>query len=967
MWLYPQEIRCLRSHYGNHREQTPVARTTSGTFMEPVPVALHPKHLIHPRFWICGLLLVICGAANAQQSRITKPIDNAQRFTLSGHIHPKATAASDRGRVAPSLKLSYVTLTLTTSDAQKADLKNLLAEQQNPSSPNYHRWLTPAEYADRFGVSPQDLSQITQWLQGQGLSIVNVAQARNWIAISGSAAQIETAFATEIHQYVVNGETHFANATNPSVPAAIGAMVLSIRGLDDFRMKARIQKPKFTSGSGNHYLGPADIATIYDVLPAYNAGIDGSGQKLVIAGQSDVPLSDLQNYQNAFGLTGPLPQMILVGPDPGISSGDREESDLDLELSGAVARNATIILVYSNDVMTSVQYAIDQNLAPVISVSYGSCEPETPQSQVLTFQSWAQQGNAEGITWFDASGDDGAADCDDGQNPGLSVDTPASVPEVTGVGGTSFVEGSGTYWSATNGANGGSALSYIPETTWNTSVEDGEPASGGGGLSLYFSKPSWQVAPGVPGNNARNVPDISGNASPDHDGYIVYTDGQDTEQVYGGTSCPTPVMAAIATLLNQYLGTGGQGNINPKLYSLAQSSLYSTIFHDITTGNNIVTAQTRRAVPVGYNAGVGYDNATGLGSVDAWMLLTCWSGACAAGTPPPPVLTPATASLSLVSNVSSVGLQNQAFLTATAIANDGVTTPVGIVTFSAGTTSLGAPTLVGSAGVSTATLVVEGNELPSDSTTITATYDGSSTTAPVTSSVLLSRAVSSSSGGGPEIPSNGLLDGASFLPRFSPGMIMAVFGATLSPSPMAASSLPLPVTMAGVAATVNGVEAPLYYVSPTQLNIQVPWQTALGPATLTINNNGQVAAQSFNVTAASPGIFTDQNRNIVCGCTAVQGQIATLYLAGAGAVTPAIATGSAPATSTSLLDLPAPASTTLTVAGVEAATSFIGIPFGLVGVTQINFQVPSGMTGRQPVVVSVNGVLSAQAYVNITN
>jgi uncharacterized protein (TIGR03437 family) len=173
--------------------------------------------------------------------------------------------------------------------------------------------------------------------------------------------------------------------------------------------------------------------------------------------------------------------------------------------------------------------------------------------------------------------------------------------------------------------------------------------------------------------------------------------------------------------------------------------------------------------------------------------------------------------------------------------------------------------------------------------------------------------------------------------------------------------------MAGVAATVNGVEAPLYYVSQTQLNIQVPWQTALGPATLTINNNGQVASQSFNVTAVSPGIFTDTNRNIVCGCTAAQGQITTLYLAGAGSVTPAIATGSAPATTTSLQDLPAPANTTVTVGAAQASTSFIGIPYGLVGVTQINFQLPSGLTGRQPVFVSVNGVTSATAYVNITN
>jgi subtilase family serine protease len=370
------------------------------------------------------------------------------------------------------------------------------------------------------------MSQITQWLQSQGLSIVNVAQGRNWVAVSGSAAQIETAFTTEIHQYVVDGETHFANATNPSIPAAIGGMVLSIRGLNDFRMKPR-SKAKFTSGSGSHYVAAGDIATIYDILPAYAAGIDGSGQKLVIAGQSEVPVADLQNYQSAFNLTGPLPQMVLVGSNPGVVSGDREESDIDLELSGAVARNASIILVYSNDVMDSVNYAIDQNLAPVISVSYGSCEQEagaqpgvaSGQAQALTFQSWAQRANAQGITWFDASGDDGAADCDDAQNPGLAVDTPASVPEVTAVGGTEFVEGSGTYWSATNGANGGSALSYIPETAWNDSVSFGGPDASGGGVSIFFPQPSWQAGfPGMPGNNARNVPDVALNASNAHDG-----------------------------------------------------------------------------------------------------------------------------------------------------------------------------------------------------------------------------------------------------------------------------------------------------------------------------------------------------------------------------------------------------------------------------------------------------------------
>jgi uncharacterized protein (TIGR03437 family) len=316
-----------------------------------------------------------------------------------------------------------------------------------------------------------------------------------------------------------------------------------------------------------------------------------------------------------------------------------------------------------------------------------------------------------------------------------------------------------------------------------------------------------------------------------------------------------------------------------------------------------------------------------------------------------------------------VSSQESAFLIATATANDGVSTPEGVVVFSSGTTSLGAFTLVGSAGISTATLMLQGDQLPLGSTTVTATYNGSSTSAPVTSSVVLSRAVSSNTAGAPAIA--GLTDGAAFQQKYSPGMIMAVFGASLSPAGTAesASSVPLPVSMAGVAATVNGVATPLYYVSPTQLNIQIPYQTAVNsPATLTIDNNGQVTTRTFETGPASPGIFTDQTNTIVPNGAAASGQITTLYMTGVGAVTPAIATGSAPASSTPLTSLPAPQNTTVTVGGVPAPLQFIGIPYTLVGVVQINFQVPSGVpAGRQPVVVNVNGILSPAAYINVTN
>jgi hypothetical protein len=213
------------------------------------------KQLAFPiaNVWFIALIL-LSGNARAQQSRITQRIDDAERVTMRDNVHPKATPANDRGRVAPTLKLSYVTLNLEQSSSQKAALDSLLADQQNPSSPNYHRWITPEQYADRFGVSAGDMSRLTEWLRGAGLNIAGVARGRSWIAASGEAAQIEAAFATELHQYAVDGKIHFANASNPSVPAAFGGVVSSIRGLNDFRMKPRIQRPKYNSTSGGKSL-----------------------------------------------------------------------------------------------------------------------------------------------------------------------------------------------------------------------------------------------------------------------------------------------------------------------------------------------------------------------------------------------------------------------------------------------------------------------------------------------------------------------------------------------------------------------------------------------------------------------------------------------------------------------------------------------------------------------------------------
>jgi subtilase family serine protease len=535
------------------------------------------------------------------------------------------------------MPLPYVSLVLKPSASQEAELTQLLAEQQDPSSPNYHRWLTPEEFADRFGASQDDIDKIVSWLRDQSLTVISVGRARNSVAFRGDAAQVESAFGIKIHHYQLKGARHFANASEPTIPAGFAAVVGSIRGLHDFRFKSpRRIVTHYTSSRGSHYLAPDDVAMIYNIRSLYGAGVDGSGQKLAIVGQTQIKPADIQAFRASFNLPANDPQVMLVPDtkDPGIVSDDLDEAHLDLELAGAVARNANLIYVYSTDVTDAAQYAIDQNLAPVLSMSYGSCEAQTPRSDAMTFQSWAKQANAQGITWFAASGDAGGTDCDGGGSRvrgGLSVDLPASVPEVTGIGGTTLSEGSGNYWNRISDSNGASVLSYIQESAWHDSTPN-NPASSGGGSSVFFSKPEWQTGAGVPDDGSRSVPDVSFAASANHDGLLIYTGG--SLSIVGGTSVGAPSFAGIAALLNHYLvssglqSSAGLGNINPRLYSLAQAT--PDAFHDITAGNNIITvtctSRSRNCVEgsFGFSAGAGYDQVTGLGSVDAYKLVTGW-------------------------------------------------------------------------------------------------------------------------------------------------------------------------------------------------------------------------------------------------------------------------------------------------------------------------------------------------------
>ncbi len=499
-------------------------------------------------------------ASGQRQSRIGANIDD-QRVRIAGNVHPMARPEFDKGQLADSFPIDRMMLIFNKTAAQQADLDTLLGEQIDPASPNFQKWLTPPAYAGRFGMSDQDIKKASDWLASQGFKGVETANSRSFIVFSGTAAQVKATFGTEIHRYVVNGESHFANATNPSL----------------------------------------------------NQGIDGTGQTIAIMGQTDLIPADISTFRSLSGLPATTVTSILVpgSSDPGISPGDIDEANLDLQWAGAVAPVASLIYVNSNDAFNSMTFAIDNNVAPIISISYGGCElVDFTNSDMTFFNNLAQQGNASGITVIGPAGDSGAADCDFPTSPtqvvaagtmGLTVDFPASSPFFTAIGGTQLGNGS-SFWNSVNNSLNGSALSYIPETTWNETTleisQGGSLAASGGGPSKSFAKPSWQTGP-TPADGHRDVPDLSFNAAFDSDsaGYLMCSQGScfngfrradNTLDVVGGTSAGVPVFAGVVALLNQTTNTR-QGNVNQHLYQLAAAS--SDAFHDITSGDNIVPCQ----------------------------------------------------------------------------------------------------------------------------------------------------------------------------------------------------------------------------------------------------------------------------------------------------------------------------------------------------------------------------------------
>ncbi len=925
------------------------------------------------------------GVAFGQQDRIGGPIGGGGKVALRGSVHPQAQPQYDQGRAAPETEIRLVRLAFGPSPSQQVALDRLLAEQQERSSANYHRWLTPEQYADRFGLSQRDLDRVMAWLQAEGLTVNYLARGRNWITFSGPARNVELAFSTELHRYRVDGETHIANSTDPLIPAELAGVVLAVRGLDDFRMKPHTTEqagtnPAYTTSAGLHQLAPDDIATIYHLAPLYSSGINGSGQRIVVPGQSDINLSDIATFRTNI-LASIFPQVMLVpgSSDPGMTS-SQIESDLDLEWVGAVARNANIIYVNSTNALASAEYAISENLAPVISYSYAVCEPQLA-SATLSFATVAQQANAQGITFLSASDDTGAAGCDTGgaASHGPAVGFPASLPQVTAVGGTEFNEGNGTYWSSGNSSTLESALSYIPETAWNDSVTTSTLAASGGGMSVLYGKPSWQVGPGVPADGVRDVPDVAMAASAQHVSYLVVSGGN--IHYLGGTSAATPVFAGIVVLLNQHSNSSGQGNINSNLYRLAQTSA----FHDIVTGNNVVPCSYGSpgctGGSFGYNAGPGYDLVTGLGSVDGYNLVSNWNMA----TPASAVTISCSPNPVYEQQPNSQGYSWFYTITLSEVAGVGTTltgfTVNGTDYSSQLATDFGSTTL-GAHGILSGNLEAKNLTVPTNVVFAFTGVDAGGRQWSQQLSVAFSGPLSTS---GPVINSGGVVPLYSSSPVIQPGSWISIYGANLANGTTVWNGN-FPVSLGGVSVTINNKPGYLWLVSPGQINLQAPTDVATGPVSVVVTSPNGTATSTVTLAPAGPSfslfsarypaglILTPNGTGAYGGGTydllgpsgafsfktrpVKPGETIELFGVGFGPTNPPVPAGQSFSGAA-----PTVTPVSITIGGVSANVQFSGITGA--GLYQFNVVVPNIGSGDQLLQAYTNGVVT-QSGLSIT-
>lgn len=558
---------------------------------------------------LCILFVAIQTCAIASASQLPVLIGRADVWSRYARF--------DTGPMPSSTQLPHVTIVLRSP--APAALQQYLFAIQDPRSPRCHRWLTPEQFAARFGGSSASLAAVRTWLRAGGVTHMRTARGGLWISFSASAATVNALLRTDLRSLTVNGRAHFANRIRAAVPASLAPLIAGVSGLDDFPPEPQSVRASQSIAQ----LAPADLAGLYGFAALHANGVTGSGISLAVIGRTPIPEDDVHAYRARYGLAQNDFQSIAVPYSAGTAAAaDQQEATFDLEIASATAPDASLVYVWGSTLDAAAEWAIDNRLATILSESYAGCE--NPGDAL--YQTLALQAAAEGITWVSAAGDSGAAACDApgaaaAQN-GFHAAAPASTPGITAVGGTSLDSTSGPF-------DVQSFSSSTAESGWSSA---NSVAAGGGGISAVFGMPGYQ-SEFASSPSGRMLPDVAFAASPDSAPYAVVFNGQ--LQFVGGTSMATPLFAGILALVNQSLmmdhaaAAPGLGAVNPVLYRL--SEIAPSAFHDVTTGSNDVPCVASSADCVGgalgYSAQPGYDLATGLGSVDAAALAQNWTAA----------------------------------------------------------------------------------------------------------------------------------------------------------------------------------------------------------------------------------------------------------------------------------------------------------------------------------------------------